>query len=247
MHQWAFGIMRAASVMAILATSTGCQRASETPTEASQPAAAQPTVPPPAVEPRAEPEVPEGVLQAYVWNCDDGQTIRMRNLLRENAITIEMHEGGRKLPQVTSASGARYSDGSLTFWTKGDTALFERQGSAPVNCRQNRFESLLADAQVRGVVLRGTGNEPGWTVEVGPGSRLEFVTNYGADRHMFDAATESAAGGARVYAATDGERAIKVTATAEPCTDDMSGWAFDHRMVVEFGGQTYRGCATAPR
>lgn len=243
MHQSAVVIIRSASLVAILATSTGCQRASETPTEPPQPAAAPPTVTAPAIEANAEPEAPEGVLQAYVWTCDDGQTIRMRNLLREKAITIEMHEGGRKLPQVISASGARYSDGSLTFWTKGDTALLEREGSAPVNCREDSLQSLRADARVRGVVLRGTGNEPGWTVEVGPGSRLEFVTNYGADRHAFDAA-ESNEGGARVYAVTDGEQAIKVTAIAEPCTDDMSGWAFDHRMVVEFGGQTYRGCAT---
>jgi membrane-bound inhibitor of C-type lysozyme len=210
-HQSASRIIRAASLMAIVAASAGCQRTSDTPSEAPQPAAAQPAVPPPPVEPRAEPEVPAGVLQAYVWTCDDGQTIRMRNLLRESAITIEMHEGGRKLPLVASASGAKYSDGSLTFWTKGDTAMFERPGSATVNCTQNRFESLLADARVRGVTFRGTGNE----------------------------------GGTRVYSATGGERSIKVTVTTEPCTDDMSGWAFDHRMVVEFDGQTLRGCATA--
>ena len=233
--------------MAVLTTTTGCQRAPETSTEPPQPAAAEPTVPSPAVEPHAGHGVPEGVLQAYVWNCDDGQTIRMRNLLREDAVSIELHEGGRKLPRVVSASGAKYSDGSLTFWTKGDTATLERQGAAPVGCRQDRFQSLLADARVRGVVLRGTGNEPGWRVEVGPGSRLDFVTNYGSDHHEFDATTETLDGGARVYAATDGERSIKVTVTAESCTDDMSGWAFDHRMVVEFGGQTLRGCATALR
>jgi uncharacterized membrane protein len=248
-------ITRTASVLAILAASTGCQRASETPAEASQPAAteaapteAAPTeaaAPPPAVDPGAETTVPEGVLQAYVWTCGDGQTIRMRNLLRDDAITIERHEGGRKLPRVVSASGAKYSDGSLTFWTKGDTASFEQAGSAPVNCTQNRFESLLADARVRGVQFRGTGNEPGWTVEVGPGSRLEFVTNYGQDRHAFDTAAESSDGGTRVYSVADGERSIKVTVSAEACSDDMSGWAFDHRMVVEFGGQTLRGCATA--
>jgi len=221
---------RAALVGAVLVTLAGCNRA------ANEPPAA-----PGAPDPSDASDEP---LQAYVWNCDDGQTIRMRNLLREDAITIEMHEGGRKLPRAVSASGARYSDGSLTFWTKGDTASLERQGSAPVNCRQNRFESLLADARARGVTIRGTGNEPGWTVEVGPGSRLEFVTNYGQDRHAFGAATGNDGGGARVYSATDGARSIKVTVTAEPCTDDMSGWAFDHRMVVEFGGQTFRGCAT---
>ncbi len=163
-----------AMVIALLSGLGGCQRAPEV---SSEPAAQTPSAPAeptaPTIEPGAGTAASEGVLQAYVWTCDDGQTIRMRNLLRENAITIELHEGGRKLPLVVSASGARYSDGSLTFWTKGDTALFERPGSAPVNCRQDRFESLLADARVRGLAFRGTGNEPGWTVEIGPGARLD--------------------------------------------------------------------------
>jgi uncharacterized membrane protein len=238
----------------VLATLAGCNRAANEPPAASKPEQAAPPVTEAAPSDKTAPTAdatatrtpaPGEPLQAYVWNCDDGQTIRMRNLLREDAITIEMHEGGRKLPRAVSASGARYSDGSLTFWTKGDTALLERQGTAPVNCRENRFESLLADARVRGVTFRGTGNEPGWTVEIGSGSRLEFVTNYGQERHTFETATERNEGGARVYSAAEGEQSIKVTVSAEACNDDMSGWSFDHRMVVEFGGQTYRGCATA--
>lgn len=239
---------RAALVGTIVVALAGCNRAANEPPAASEPAAAPSAETASATDTSAtRTPAPGEPLQAYVWSCDDGQTIRMRNLLRENAITIEMHEGGRKLPLAVSASGARYSDGSLTFWTKGDTALLERPGSAPVNCRQNRFESLLADARVREVTFRGTGNEPGWTVEVGPGSRLEFVTNYGDERHAFDATSENNEGGTRVYTAAAGERSIKVTVSTEACTDDMSGWAFDRRMVVEFGGQTYRGCATALR
>ena len=241
---------------AILVALAGCNRAANEPPATPDPE--QAAAPAPGATPNAESApsfdtsaihtpAPDEALQAYVWNCDDGQTIRMRNLLRENAITIELQEGSRKLSLAVSASGARYSDGSLTFWTKGDTALLERLGSAPVHCRENRFESLLADARVRGVAFRGTGNEPGWTVEVGPGPRLEFVTNYGEARHAFDGANESGEGGARVYSAAAGEQSIEVTVSAEACTDDMSGWAFDHRMVVEFGGQTYRGCATALR
>ena len=246
----------AALVAASLLPLAGCNRAANEPPSASEPEQAAGPEPeaatsaenaPPADTSATRTPAPDEPLQAYVWNCDDGQTIRMRNLLRENAISIEMHEGGRKLPLAVSASGARYTDGSLTFWTKGDTALLERQGSTPVNCRQNRFESLLADARVRRVTFRGTGNEPGWTVEIGPGSRLKFVTNYGQDRHAFETATESNEGGARVYSAANGERSIKVTVSAEACTDDMSGWSFDHRMLVEFGGRTYRGCATALR
>jgi uncharacterized membrane protein len=232
-----------------LLTLAGCKRAEEATAPTAEPglsATQEPAAPPPAAA-SAEVPPPEGVLRAYVWDCDGGLTLRMKNLYREDAITLDMHEGPRRLPRVESASGAKYSDGSLTFWTKGDSAIFERAGTAPVNCRESRYASLLADAKERGVRFRGRGNEPGWTVEVGPGARLEFETNYGQDRHTFDAATESGSemAGARVVRAEQGDEQIKVSVTTEDCADDMSGEHFEQLVIVEFGGKTFRGCGTA--
>ncbi len=239
----------AALLLASSPTLTGCDRKAEQPAPAAAqpPAVAEPSAAPSAAPPYADVPPPEGVLRAYVWDCDGGLTLNMKNLYRENAITLDLHEGPRKLPQVESASGAKYSDGSLTFWTKGDTATFERPGSAPVECREVRYESLLADARERGVRFRGRGNEPGWTVEIGPGTRLEFVTSYGQERHAFDAASESGSetAGARVFRAAHGSQRIKVSVTTEACTDDMSDERFAQRMIVEFGGRSFRGCATA--
>lgn len=50
---------------------------------------------------------------------------------------VELMLPGRTvtLPQVISGSGARYSDGSTTFWNKGDTALFEMNGVEYKDCR----------------------------------------------------------------------------------------------------------------
>ena len=245
----AFAATTAAPLIVGLFALTACKRAADlpAPTPAPGPSAAQEQVAAPAAAVTAEVPPPEGVLRAYVWDCDGGLTLRMKNLYREDAITLEMHEGPRRLPLVVSASGAKYSDGTLTFWTKGDTAILEREGTAPVNCRESRYASLLADARERGVRYRGRGNEPGWTVEVGPGSRLEFVSNYGQDLHAFDAATESGSetAGARVVRAEQGDHRIKVSVTTEPCTDDMSGEHFEQLVIVEFGGKTFRGCGTA--
>jgi membrane-bound inhibitor of C-type lysozyme/uncharacterized membrane protein len=190
--------------------------------------------------------LPDGVLHAYVWECDGGMTLNVRNLYRENAVTLDLHEGERKLPLVTSASGARYADETVTFWSKGSEATFERKGAPPVACRELRRQSLLADARLRGLAYRGTGNEPGWLVEVGPAPRLLFVTNFGEERHEFDAATTGGAdpAGVTVFTAERGAETIKVTVARETCVDNMSGWEFDHRMVVEFGGRTLNGCAS---
>jgi uncharacterized membrane protein len=232
-----------ALLVAGLLALAGCSRTADAPAAKTEPTG-PPAVPTLPTAP-AEASPPEGVLLAYVWECEDGRRLNMKNLFRESAITLEMHEGPRKLPQVVAASGAKYSDGSLTFWTRGDSATWEHQGTT-VECRALRFESLLADARERGVRYRGTGNEPGWLVEIGPGERIEFVTAFGQERHSFDSATESAGdGNARVFNATHGDQPIQVTVSAGSCMDDMSGAAFDHVVRVEFGGQSHRGCGTA--
>ena len=236
--------------LALVLTATlslvACQRAAEPP-------AAVEVASPPATGPAAtalpDEALPEGVLHAYVWECDGNLTLDVRNLFREDAVTIALHEGERKLPLVVSASGAKYADETITFWTKGNEATFERTGTPPVNCREVRARSMLADARVRGVIYRGTGNEPGWMVEIGPATRLLFVTNFGEQRHEFGdfSAGDAGSTGVTVFMARRGDEEIKVTLAREACIDDMSGAEFDHRMLVEFGGQSLRGCAAAVR
>jgi len=238
-------------LLACTSALAGCSRKTdETPT-ATQPTAPAPTTArQPTPEPTAAPteDVPEGVLLAYVWDCEDGTSLTMKNLLRENAIVLDLHEGPRHLPQVVSASGAKYDDGSVSFWTKGDTAMFERKGGAVVNCRENRARSLVADARARGVAYRGQGNEPGWVLEISPPGAIVFNTNYGQERHAFQDATVTgdAASGAE-YRAAKGDAQIGVTVTQEPCQDDMAGTQFDYSFVVQLGGRTYRGCGNDMR
>jgi putative lipoprotein len=150
---------------------------------------------------------------------------------------------------VVSASGAKYADETVAFWTKGREATFERKGAPALNCRELRARSLLADARVRGVLYRGTGNEPGWVAEIGPGTRLQFVANFGEERHEFDGVgtTGPDASGVTAFTGRHGDKAIKVTVVREVCVDDMSGAEFDHRMIVESGDQVLRGCAAAVR
>jgi len=221
----------------------GCQRKEQQP--ASPPAAevAAAAAPAPAAVTTAEGTPPAGVLRAYVWQCEDGQTLRMRNLFREKAVAIDLHEGMRKLPQVVSASGARYEDNAVIFWTRGSTATFERKGAPAVKCQEVRTQSLLEDARLRGVLYVGTGNEPGWTLEIGPGRTLTWVTNYGQDRYAYPEAVASGdAVSGFVYTATDAAASIKVTVRQRTCQDNMSGEPFDYQVTVESGGRAYAGC-----
>ena len=59
-------------------------------------------------------------LTALFFNEPPAEVVR----LNENG-----QAGAVRLLQQRSGSGARYSDGSQTFWVKGDTASYERGGS----------------------------------------------------------------------------------------------------------------------
>jgi membrane-bound inhibitor of C-type lysozyme len=109
---------------------------------AATPAPAAPLGPSPATAGAASPAdaqaiaaLPEGVSLYYSWDCDGGLHLVMKNLIQDRAISLETHEGSGKLPQAVSASGVRYTDGTVTFWTKGDTASYQREGGTLVNCR----------------------------------------------------------------------------------------------------------------
>lgn len=241
---------RIACWLVVAAVSTAlacaCQRKQQ-----SAPAVAAAPAPAPAstahVVPTAAAEEgpPAGVLRAYVWQCDDGRTFTVRNLWRENAVAIDLHDGTHKLLQERSASGVKYADGGATFWTKGREATLEASVAPAVKCRELRARSLIEDARLRGVLYRALGNEPGWTLEIGPGSTIVWITGYGEERHEY--ANALASGDPQsglVYAGADAAGEIKVTVRSSACKDDMSGDAFDLQVTVTSGGRDYRGCGS---
>ena len=63
-----------------------------------------------------------------IYRCDDGTTLTASFVTSPNEVLITT--GGRsfRLPQGLSGSGARYTDGSVVFWIKGDNAQLEAPG-----------------------------------------------------------------------------------------------------------------------
>jgi membrane-bound inhibitor of C-type lysozyme len=109
----------------------------------------------------AAPDVapPAAVLRAYFWHCDDGHSFVVRNLWRERAVSMPLHDGSHRLDQTRAASGARYAnaDESIVFWIKGGTATLEHKGAATVHCEEQREQSLREDARLGGGDVRSQG------------------------------------------------------------------------------------------
>lgn len=78
--------------------------------------------------PVAAPPVNTGVA----YKCKDLEFIAK---FEKEKIQILLPGRNLMLPQVISGSGARYTDGSTTFWSKGNNALFEMNGVSYQGCK----------------------------------------------------------------------------------------------------------------
>jgi membrane-bound inhibitor of C-type lysozyme len=77
--------------------------------------------------------IPEAKL--YVYECGDHYSFTAR-IEREKA-SLLLPSRAVTLPQASAASGAKYSDGHVTFWSKGEEALLEVDNKIYDGCKNN--------------------------------------------------------------------------------------------------------------
>ena len=65
----------------------------------------------------------------FVFVCPAGDTVRVQFLNDSAAVLLPRDATPHLLPRAISGSGARYSDGTLTFWNKGDSGFVMRGDS----------------------------------------------------------------------------------------------------------------------
>ncbi len=146
------------------------------------------------------------------------------------------------LSQVRSASGTKYVEGDVVFWSKGDEVLLEVDGRRYSDCEINHARAPWEDARRRGVDFRAVGNEPGWHLEIREGENLLYVGDYGASRILLPQPTMTASDGERVYTAGEGDEMVRVVVTDSFCTDTMKGNQFPLTVQLQYQGRDYQGC-----
>ncbi len=70
-----------------------------------------------------------GCYSAYL--CDNGKTIKTRDQVSGQKVVIDVGDGDIILPRVQAAEGSKFSDGTRTFWFKGNELIVESAGKAP--------------------------------------------------------------------------------------------------------------------
>ena len=99
-------------------------------------------------------------------------------------------------------------------------------------------------AKLRGVAFRAIGQEPGWLLEIINGEEILIVTDYGKNRRSLPwvEPQEDKAARKTVFPVDDTTR---VLIEGKPCTDSMSGEAFEVTVTLTLGNNTLKGCGRA--
>ena len=90
---------------------------------------APPPEPPPI--PPSSPPLPAGPQRAYV--CADGFPFLVQ--IEGETARVNLPDRAVALPLMSAASGAKYDDGEVMFWSHGQTALLSADGELHRDCR----------------------------------------------------------------------------------------------------------------
>jgi membrane-bound inhibitor of C-type lysozyme/uncharacterized membrane protein len=185
--------------------------------------------------------LPPDSARTFLFSCESDRrfTVRMTN---ETAWVV-LPQGMVALPRVASESGARYSDGKITFWNRGNEAMLETDVGVFRDCRSDPTRSVWEEAKLRGIVFRAVGQEPGWLLEID--ERLtRFVYNHGEER-IIASTPEPVRGpgsGMTYHARSSEGRELTIRLEGRPCTDVMSGEKFETTVTVIMESRELRGC-----
>jgi uncharacterized membrane protein len=185
----------------------------------------------PADSPRVE--------RLRVYDCGEGVVLLVRSATA-GAIELEWGDHRSTLAPAADDVGAYAGDG-VELAVEGGEATLRVEGSAPIACRHGERATSIERAAAEGALVWAVGNEPGWLLELYP-NRIEFVGDYGETRYEGTIDEVVDEGGARHYHSLEGGRETVVRVTRGLCHDGMSGAAFGAEVVVERGGEAYRGC-----
>jgi len=146
------------------------------------------------------------------------------------------------LSQVRSASGTKYVEGDIEFWSKGEEAMLTVANQQYLNCLPVPGRVPWEDARRRGVAFRAVGNEPGWSLEVQSDRHLLFVSEPGMRRVVAPDPGVQVEGDTRRYHALTESADLQVEIVAELCADTLSGESFPARVTVTLSGEMFYGC-----
>jgi uncharacterized membrane protein len=184
-------------------------------------------------------------LEAYGYDCE-GLYVVAHFKPGSDGLWLFLPSETLLVPHIPSGSGAKYSNGTVTFWSKGETALLDTGTGMNLQCTEDRRRSLVEDAKLRGMDFRGTGNEPPWVLEIGS---EELVLFTGYDRLMYRFPNRGHADDpqepATVWRSSQDGHTVEIILSGQECLDSMSDDRFETRVQVTLDQTVWHGCGQA--
>lgn len=175
--------------------------------------------------------------RSFLFECADGDFLVRTG---PGELALWLGDDYRVLSHVPSASGNKYQEGDITVWMKGEEALIDSPDLVGRNCHNNPQRALWEDAKRRGIVFRGSGNEPGWVLELQP----EHLT-----LRLQDGSTRSAplpeaqhAGRITRYVTSSQAGTLNVELENTRCNDSMADIVYGTRVTIMIGDRMLQGC-----
>lgn len=173
----------------------------------------------------------ERVPRARYFECE-GMGFLVRTGAGEAGVFLP--DGQFLLPQVPAVSGAKYSEGDMTLWSRGEEADLERRGRRYAGCRNNPARAPWEDARVRGVDFRAVGGGPAWSLEIKEGRAMRFEFR-GGEAPVITGAPQPVVAehkSSRMYDVHTGRHNLIVLVEDRICRDPASGEVFDAAVTV---------------
>ena len=177
------------------------------------------------------------------WECQPANQNLVTAVNDDNLRLWSLH-GAWRLPEAVVASGARYQDGEISFWNRGDQAQVETP-RGQLQCQQGLVREASTRANHPGVMFLGRGNEPGWSIELAHDAPvMTWTTAYGTETqtlpYMVSVMDNEA--GRVVIENANAEHFFRVRIEAGACFDDMKGQPYPARVTLTIDGEQYNGC-----
>ena len=177
------------------------------------------------------------------WRCSPANQNLVTAFNDESLRLWSMH-GAWQLPQAIVASGARYQQGDISLWNRGNKAQVETP-RGQLQCELAEQRQAFTRADYPDVMFLGRGNEPGWMLKLSSQTpEMTLISNYGRETrtlpYMVSVMDNDA--GRVVIENAQADDFFRVRIEASACFDDMSGEPFPARVTLSIDGQQYKGC-----
>ncbi|NVK44280.1 MAG: YbaY family lipoprotein [Oceanospirillaceae bacterium] len=182
------------------------------------------------IEPKTQVPVPFSLLY-YPAAIEPGHSY---------AVRAEIRSASDQLLWTTTERNSVLGDGQPSDDLR--LVLQRVAGKAPEAKASAAGPNPWTEAAARGVDFRGIGNEPGWSLEIDDGNRIQLVTDYGQRTINTPAPAPRFEGGIVHYDVRTEAHSLNVEIEPVACQDSMSGEAFEARVRVRLGDSLYQGC-----